>query len=547
VPKVAFVADSLLVAAFLAGCGTGPPRHEVGPALDAILTGQPVIPVRTEVWTDVATFYATRAGAPAWIDERREHSTDRATEALKLLHTKNAHALDAIDYGEARIIELHPLIKALDKRSAERLERLAEFDVRLTTGLLALARDVALGRTRPEAIDWRWKSRRQRPDFVNTLNKALDGDLSTWLESIRPQHPEYVALQKALADVEDQQRKGGWTRVPSALKPRSAGTAVVALRQRLAQSGELKGAPAASASPTFDEDVAAGVRGFQELHALKATGMVDPATLSAMNVPIADRISQIRVNLERWRWMPDDLGARHFFINIPYFHLVAREGGKAVMDIRVVVGKLGNETPIFSDEMESVVFSPYWNIPEAIVAGETAPAVGRDRDYLSRNNIEVLRVSNMRVETVDARDVDWDDPEQLKDLAFRQRPGSQNALGQVKFLFPNPYDVYLHDTPADSLFSRHSRAFSHGCVRVEEPEKLAQYVLRDNAEWDAGRMNAAMHSGVERHVRLTNKIPVHIVYFTAWVDDAGGLHFQPDIYAYDRKQRPALARKPDLR
>jgi L,D-transpeptidase YcbB len=229
--------------------------------------------------------------------------------------------------------------------------------------------------------------------------------------------------------------------------------------------------------------------------------------------------------------MKDDLGERHFMVNVPYFHLLAREKGKPVMDIRVVVGKVGNNTPLFSDEMESVVFSPYWNIPDSIAQGETLPAIARDPSYLARQNIEILRVSGG--EPVNAEDVKWDDPEALKGFAFRQRPGSGNALGHVKFLFPNQHNVYLHDTPADNLFGKPTRAFSHGCIRVEEPEQLAKYVLRDYPEWDEQSIFNAMRSGTEKHVKLREKIPVHIVYFTAWVDENGGLHFQPDIYGYD--------------
>ena len=508
-------------------------RPEVAPALDAILKGQPVIPVPPAVWTDVAAFYGTRSGEPAWLDEQREPAIERATNALTLLHTKAAQGLGAIDYGEARIIELPPLIKMLDKRSRERGERLAELDVRLTTAMLAFGRDVAIGGAGPETVDLRWKSRRTPPDFVATLNTAVNGDLSSWVEAIRPPHPEYVALQQALAGVEAQQAKGGWTHVPAPLQPGSSSAMVVALRQRLAESGELK-RNAANASRTYDDDVVAGVRNFQMLHGVNGTGVLDPTTLAAMNVPIEDRMAQIRVNLERWRWMPDDFGARHLMVNIPSFRLVASEGGRPVLDIRVIVGKPGNETPIFSDEMATVVFSPYWTIPETIVASETAPAARRDRGYLARNNIEVLRMSRKQATTLDADEVDWDDPAKVRGLTFRQRPGAQNALGLVKFLFPNPYGVYLHDTPADALFSRQRRAFSHGCVRVELPEKLAHYVLRDDARWDIARVNAAMRSGVEKHVRLKDRIPVHIVYFTAWVD--GGLHLHPDVYGYDRRQ-----------
>jgi murein L,D-transpeptidase YcbB/YkuD len=280
------------------------------------------------------------------------------------------------------------------------------------------------------------------------------------------------------------------------------------------------------------------VRAFQELHGLKGTGVADTATLAAMNVSLEDRIRQVEINLERWRWMPNDFGGRHLLVNIPYFHLLARENGKSVMDIRVVVGKADeHKTPVFSSEMSTVVFSPYWNIPDSIVEGETAPAVARDPAYLEKNNIEILDVSRSGgAAPVDYASVNWDDANQLKHLAFRQRPGPHNALGHVKFLFPNAFDVYLHDTPADALFARPGRAFSHGCVRVEEPEALAKYVLRGDSEWDDTKILDAMNAGVEKHVKLKEKIPVHIVYFTAWVDENGGLHFQPDVYGYDAAQ-----------
>jgi murein L,D-transpeptidase YcbB/YkuD len=276
------------------------------------------------------------------------------------------------------------------------------------------------------------------------------------------------------------------------------------------------------------------VKSFQELHSLPATGVVDDKTLAAINVPLDWRIHQVAINLQRWRYMPDNLGERHFLVNIPYFHLIARESGKPVMDIRVVVGKPGNNTPIFSEDMESVVFSPYWNIPDTIAENETAPAVARDPNYLARQGIEVLRVSSKGAEAINASDVNWDSADAVKGLVFRQKPGDGNALGHVKFLFPNRYNVYLHDTPADALFAKPGRAFSHGCVRVEEPETLAKYVLKDYPEWDDESIFAAMRSGVEKHVKLKKKIPVHITYFTAWVDENGGLHFQPDIYGYDK-------------
>jgi murein L,D-transpeptidase YcbB/YkuD len=335
---------------------------------------------------------------------------------------------------------------------------------------------LALGRTvaigRPPARGNGSSDRlRKKPDFVAILRECIDFDPGSWLDRVQPRHPEYAALRRVLTGLHDE------------------------LEQP--DTGDQKPLP----------------------HQL----------------PVEHRISQVELNLERWRWMPEDLGARHFIVNIPSYHLYVREQNRTVLDMKVVVGKPGTETPAFSDEVETVVFSPYWNIPDTIALGETAPAVMRDPSYLERNNIDVLRVSASGTQRVDPSDIDWGNAEELGRLAFRQRPGAANALGHVKFLFPNRHNVYLHDTPADSLFNRPARAFSHGCVRVERPEELARYVLRDHPEWDGERIRRAMYSGTESHVKLKEKIPVHIVYFTVWVDDQGTAHFLPDPYKRDRK------------
>jgi L,D-transpeptidase YcbB len=499
---------SLLIA--LCACKSAPAPHEVTPALQTVVAGKPLPTVEPAIWTDVRTFYTQRQHAPAWVDHRRP--TDKAATVIALLNTARQHGFDPADYAAAELLETSQAVEKIDKESPERLDRLAEFDARMTAALLAFGRDVAIGRQRGDA---NWKARRTAPDLVAAVTKAAD-DPDGFVDLVRPPHAEYAALQKALDDLNGQKEKGGWVKVPSA-------KSVAELRERLLMSGHLKG-----------DDLQAAVKSFQELHSIAATGVVDDKTLAALNVPLDWRIQQVAINLQRWRYMPDDLGERHFFVNIPYYHLIARESGKPVMDIRVVVGKPGNNTPIFSEDMETVVFSPYWNIPDTIAENETAPAVARDPNYLARQGIEILRVSGSATQTLSAADVDWDNPESLKGLAFRQRPGSINALGHVKFLFPNKHNVYLHDTPADSLFAKPGRAFSHGCIRVEEPEQLAKYVLKDYPEWDEPSIFSAMRAGVEKHVKLKKKIPVHITYFTAWVDENGGLHFQPDIYGYDR-------------
>jgi len=489
----------VLVVSFVSatGCG-GTVVDPVTTAVTTVLAAKPATPVKDSLWDEVHEFYRLRAGKAAWVIDT---PTANAAGAVQLLQSARDHGLAAEDYKATDVAALVAAVATLGKDAPNRAQQLAELDVRITTALLGLGHDVAVGRTKP--IQPGWKARRVLPNLTGTLDDAVAGGaggVKTWLRAIQPVHPEYENLRAALIGLYGQQQASGVRPVPV-------------------------GADA--------------IRVFQEHHAITPTGTIDAATRAAMSVPLEERIEQVKVNLERWRWMPDDLGARHLLINIPYYHLQARENGKVVSDIRVVVGKPGHETPVFSGVMETVVFSPYWNIPDSIVEGETAPAMAKDPKYLERNNMEILRVTGSGdAKVVNPKDVDWDDVDELKQLVFRQKPGPNNALGHVKFLFPNEFNVYLHDTPADALFARPGRAFSHGCVRVEEPEVLAKYVLRDDAAWSDALIQDAMNAGVEKHVRLKTSLPVHITYFTTWVDDHGGLHFQPDVYGYDRWQQP---------
>jgi murein L,D-transpeptidase YcbB/YkuD len=229
-------------------------------------------------------------------------------------------------------------------------------------------------------------------------------------------------------------------------------------------------------------------------------------------------VQQIAMNMERWRWLPDDLGSRHVMVNIPAFRLDVIEGGKSVLAMNVVTGKKASPTPVLSDRMKYVVFSPYWNIPSDIVEHEIAPKAEKDPGYLERNDIEVDEEGGR----------------------YRQRPGKGNSLGLVKFVFPNHFNVYLHDTPAHALFDRIERDFSHGCVRLERPMDLAKYVLRDQTEWTEDKISAAMQAGVERSVTLEEPLPIYLVYFTAWEED-GVLKTVPDVYGHDRRHNAAAA------
>lgn len=242
----------------------------------------------------------------------------------------------------------------------------------------------------------------------------------------------------------------------------------------------------------------------------------------------------LRMNMERWRWAPRDLGDRYVLINVPSYQLQVMEGERPVLAMRVIVGEVEHQTPLFSDEMTYVVFSPYWNIPPDILKDETLPRVVSDPEYLDRNNIEVVGTSGSEV--IDPAGIDWSDEGATRGLRFRQKPGDENALGLVKFIFPNHFNVYLHDTPGDHLFNRARRTLSHGCIRVENPVGLAEYVMRDHDRWGPERIRAAMHAGKEQAVTLKRKLPVHIGYWTAWVESDGKtVSYTDDPYGIDGK------------
>ncbi|HET9483648.1 MAG TPA: L,D-transpeptidase family protein, partial [Xanthomonadales bacterium] len=406
----------------------------------------------------------------------------------------------------------------------------ADADIRLTFAAAAFARDLR-GRVKPGEVGEEWFGPKRKLSLGKLVYQAANAaDVEGSLRRAAPAHPQYARMREALARLRKVAASGGWPSVPegAVVKASARDPDLSPFRARLAAGGYYT----AANSPANDRAAEAAalreaVKRFQREHALQDDGVPGKGTVAAMNVPVEERIRQLEINLERMRWLPDDLGETHILVNVPTFHLEAVRDGRRELAMRVVTGRRDTPTPIFSDTMETVVFSPYWNVPSSILRGEVVPALMKDPAYLERQNMEVLR---------DGRPVD---PYALMSgdasLRVRQRPGAGNALGHVKFLFPNPHDVYLHDTPADALFAREGRSFSHGCVRVERPSELAQWVLAGDAEWTPAKIEAAMHSGQERHVALEQQIPVHIVYFTVWVDDDGTARFADDVYRHDER------------
>ena len=286
-------------------------------------------------------------------------------------------------------------------------------------------------------------------------------------------------------------------------------------------------------------------RAYEARNGLPVDGVADVEMLSVLNTPVETVIRQIELNMERLRWLPDDLGRRHLLVNIPDYRLQLVEDGQTVLQMRVVVGKKENPTPVFSDQMTYLTFNPFWNIPENIAIKETVPLLRKDDGYAEKHGIQVVMKANNE-EIVDASEIGWRGVSR-EGKAFpyllRQRPGPGNALGKVKFMFPNQFNVYLHDTPTRHLFNTTERDYSHGCVRVEHPRELAEYLLKDKLGWDADRIQNEMQSEKELSITLVKPLPVHIVYWSVWIGGNGELQRRPDIYDLDSTQEKLFVKR----
>jgi murein L,D-transpeptidase YcbB/YkuD len=324
----------------------------------------------------------------------------------------------------------------------------------------------------------------------------------------------YKALKEQLIRYLSIAKNGGWPQVNPVKKSLKKGVTspdIATIKKRLAISGDLGGS---DTSRVFNDTLVIAVKNFQARHGFSETGVISDSLIKEMNVPVEKRIGQLLMNMDRMRWLANNPTGNLIVVNIPEFVMHVYEGKQKAFDIDVVVGKEGHNTMMFNGDLNQVVFSPYWNVPPSIVAKEILPAMDKNPNYLAKENMEVTG-----------------DDDGLP--VIRQKPGGKNALGKVKFLFPNSFNIYFHDTPAKSLFEKDKRAYSHGCIRVREPEKLANYVLRNQPEWTPEKINEAMNSGDEKYVKVKDPIPVVITYYTAWVDENGRLNFREDIYGHD--------------
>ncbi len=512
-------------------------------------------------------FYARRDHRPAWVHETGLGPA--AQTLLERLANAGSEGLRPAYYHQQPINRV--LAAAVPGTPFPPLQS-SRLDVLLTDAFLTYASHLLSGHSRIRVPQYRTGLKPRSRDLPILLQQALDADrIAQTFDDLEPARSGYRRLKRVLAHYRTLQRRGGWPCVSPGpkLELHARGLRVRELRQRLAVSGELTnpddrgpeqteetllqvaatagwtgagpgaGGTEGASEYLFDAELDEAVRRFQRRHGLLVDGIVGRRTLAALNVPIAERIRQLEVNLERLRWLPESLGERYVLVNIPAFRMRIMEAGSEVLAASVIVGRRGRPTPLLSGVINHLVLSPRWHVPYSIAVKDKLPLLRRDPYALFRQGI---RIYDARGRGLDPGAIDWTKVSRKNfPYRLRQDPGSANALGQIKFMFPNPHQVYLHDTPQKSLFRRSQRAFSSGCVRVSKPFEMAEYLLRDKPRWDRAAIVAASRGKRERYVTLSEKIPVHIVYWTAWADEGDVVHFRSDIYRRDRSLAKALS------
>lgn len=522
------LACSLLL---ILGFAAPAPAQSLGPAIKAEL-GQRISAARSEALKkrldDISGHYAKNIWRPIWIAGGKPTAKAEAmVDALNLSYEDGLHPEDYDSF------ELFGKLGARDAKG------LADLEIHLTTAAVSYAQHMNAGRLNPAKVN---RETVIYPDAVSAetilANIRKTRNLKAYLRLLAPHTPRYERLRAALAAYRRIEANGGWTKISSGevLKPGMADARVGAIRKRMIESGTL--GRGASASSQYDPALVAAVKEFQKQAGLAQDGAIGPATVKAMNVPVSERITVMELNMERNRWMQNNFAPTHIFANLADQVVKLVRNGKTVHAEVIQVGKPYHRTPVFSDEMEYLEINPYWNVPSSIAVNEYLPKLRQNPGVLAAQNISLLTNNG----AVSAHGVNWNSYGKGNfPFRLRQEPGPGNALGRIKFMFPNRFNVYLHDTPSKSKFNAASRYFSHGCLRLRDPLTMAEKILGPEG-WSRARIDQVVASGKRTVVTLKNKIPVYIVYLTNWVNKDGSVHFRPDVYDRDKILTAALAK-----
>ena len=520
------------------------PPEQLGPEGQAVLRGTinsgKLAQLRWPDFSDytklVKEFYDSYGNSLPWV--RGMQPTPQAQQVIALLLQADQKGLSVEDYDGPRWSDRLAKLKSPASQPSE--TDAVQFDVALTVCVMRYISDLHIGRVNPKHFDFGLDIRSKKynlPQFVKT-NVVDAPDVAAALVQVEPPYPGYQRTIQALHDYLAYAKEYNGPQLPAIQKTIAPGDSYAGVPQLIALLRVVGDLPADATVPAdstvYQGPLVDALKHFQARFGRTADGRITTQTLADLNVPLGTRVRQMQLTLERWRWLPLGLHAAPIVANIPEFRLRAYdENFKVALTMNVVVGKAyDHNTPVFEDSMQYVIFRPYWNVPYSIAKSEYLPKVARDPNYLSAKGFEVV---NSRQEVVASGPVTGDVLQQLRagKLFIRQAPGPKNALGLVKFIFPNDYSVYMHDTPAQEFFAKSRRDFSHGCIRLEKPVDLAVWVLRDNPGWNADRVRAAINGSPNQQVNLAHPSPVLIVYATAIVTEDGTVHFYDDIYGHD--------------
>ena len=493
-------------------------------------------------------FYERRIYQPAWTGAGGP--LPRARFLVEAIRRADLEGLTPEDY---HLEKIEALLAQLEQRPGSfensTFPRLVDLDLLLTDAFLIYGSHLLSGRTNPELIDPQWVANRREADLARLLEETLDSNrIEEALAGLLPAYDGYRRLRDALAVYRRLAAAGGWPTIEAGekLKKGDSGERVRLLRQRLAAEGFGDGA--GGVDPFFfDDGLELRLKRYQLQGGLEPDGILGPQTLQALNVPVGQRIRQIIANMERWRWLPQELGERHVLVNIAGFYLDVVERQQRLLSMRVVAGRTYRKTPVFSDKITYLVVNPHWSVPDKIAREDLLPKQKKNPKYLTDQKIRVFRGWDGESRQIDPGSIDWTGVSAAGfPYRFKQDPGPSNALGRVKFMFPNKFDVYLHDTPAKELFARARRDFSSGCIRVEKPFELAAYLLRGHPGWPAEKVRSALSGSdfTTETVKLPEPVNVHILYWTAWAGESGGIHFTADVYDRDGALDAALRKPP---
>jgi murein L,D-transpeptidase YcbB/YkuD len=495
--------------------------------------------------SSVNRFYQMRKYEPAWT--RDGYPLPVAEALAKAVKGADAEGLQPRNYHLERIETSLGNIRQTQARN-ERPEtgKIVELELLLSDGYLVYAAHLLNGRVNPETLHSdEWTIYPSRFNLARHLSTALNGgDVEGSLKSLLPAQQGYGRLKTALIVYRGLAERGGWPAIPGdgRLEKGMKSDRVPVLRSRLKVTGEMP-ASADSASDLFDEAVEEAVKKFQLSHGLLDDGIVGTRTLRALNVPVEKRIRQIELNLERWRWLPQNLGNPYIMVNIAGYGLEVVENESSVLTMKIVVGTAYQKTPVFSGKMTYIEMNPYWNVPHSIATEETLGKIQKNADFFAKENMKVFK-ADPNGEAVNPASIDWSAlSENNFPYRLRQEPGPRNPLGRIKFMFPNKHSVYLHDTSDPQLFRKERREFSHGCIRIEKPMEMAAFVMKDSKEWPIEKIKAVLKTKETTVANLPKAIPVHILYFTAWGNGDGTTHFLEDIYRRDERLDRALQPK----